>query len=137
MTSNRSWFRGLGLAAATALALSACGSSEIGSETAKNEEQAAAAGGECGDLKLAVNPWVGFAADAYVVGELAKSELGCQVEYKTLKEEPSWQGFATGEVDVVIEDWGHPDLEAKYFADEGDGSAEDFGPTGNIGIIGW
>ena len=68
---------------------------------------------------------------------MAKAELGCTVNYKDLKEDVSWQGFGTGEVDVVIEDWGHPDLEKKFFADSGDGSAEDFGPTGNVGIIGW
>ena len=66
-----------------------------------------------------------------------RDELGCTVNYKDLKEDVSWQGFGTGEVDVVIEDWGHPDLEKKFIADEGDGSAEDVGPTGNVGIIGW
>ena len=86
---------------------------------------------------MAVNPWVGYEASAYVVGTVAESELGCTVEYKELKEDVSWQGFGTGEVDVVIEDWGHPDLEKKFFAEEGDGTATDFGPTGNIGIIGW
>ena len=59
------------------------------------------------------------------------------MNYKDLKEDVSWQGFGTGEVDVVIEDWGHPDLEKQYFEGSGDGSAEDFGPNGNIGIIGW
>ena len=57
--------------------------------------------------------------------------------YKDLKEDVSWQGFGTGEVDVVIEDWGHPDLEKKFFEGSGDGTATDFGPNGNIGIIGW
>ena len=38
---------------------------------------------------------------------------------------------------MVIEDWGHPDLEKKYFKAKGDGSAMDFGPTGNVGIIHW
>ena len=37
----------------------------------------------------------------------------------------------------MIEDWGHPDLEKKFFEGSGDGSAQDFGPTGNIGIIHW
>ncbi len=37
----------------------------------------------------------------------------------------------------MIENWGHPDLEKKYIADKGDGSAMDVGPTGNDGIIGW
>lgn len=127
------------LAAAVAcatLALSACGSGgSIEEQTAANEENAAASG-DCGELNMAVNPWVGYEADAYVVGTLAE-QMGCTVNYKELKEDVSWQGFGTGEVDVVIEDWGHPDLEQKFFAEEGDGSAQDFGPTGNEGIIGW
>jgi glycine betaine/proline transport system substrate-binding protein len=119
-----------------AFALAGCGDSSIDEETAANESQAAERG-DCGELNLAVNPWVGFEADAYVVGHVAEEELGCKVNYKNLKEDVSWQGFGTGEVDVVLEDWGHPDLEKKFFADQGDGSAMDFGPTGNVGIIGW
>ena len=68
---------------------------------------------------MAVNPWVGYEADAYVVGHVAEKELGCKVNYKELKEDVSWQGFGTGDVDVVIEDWGHPDLEKKFFKAEG------------------
>jgi len=120
------------------LTLSACGSGgSIEEETQANESQAAEAGGECGDLNMAVNPWVGFEASAYVVGHIAEDTLGCTVNYKDLKEDVSWQGFGTGEVDVVIEDWGHPDLESKFFEGEGDGTAMDFGPNGNVGIIGW
>ncbi len=120
-----------------ALALTGCGGSSIDEETAENESQAAEAGGECGELNMAVNPWVGYEANAYVVGHVAEDQLGCTVNYKELKEDVSWQGFGTGEVDVVIEDWGHPDLEKKFFDGKGDGSATDFGPTGNVGIIGW
>jgi glycine betaine/proline transport system substrate-binding protein len=136
------WKRGAGLAAAAAcatLALGACGSDGGGSiadQTKENESKAAAAG-DCGDVNMAVNPWVGYEADAYVVGTLMETELGCTVNYKELKEDVSWQGFGTGEVDVVLEDWGHPDLEKKFFAEKGDGSAEAFGETGNVGIIGW
>ena len=125
------------VAASAALVLSACGGSSIDEETAQNEDQAAAGGGDCGELNMAINPWVGYEADAYVVGVVAESELGCTVNYKDLKEDVSWQGFGTGEVDVVIEDWGHPDLEKTFFEGSGDGTATDFGPTGNIGIIGW
>ncbi|MGI8645629.1 MAG: ABC transporter substrate-binding protein [Nocardioides sp.] len=124
-------------AAVATLALSACGGGSIEEETQANESQAAEGGGECGELNMAVNPWVGFEASAYVVGHIAQETLGCTVNYKELKEDVAWQGFGTGEVDVVIEDWGHPDLEEKFFADAGDGSATDFGPQGNIGIIGW
>jgi glycine betaine/proline transport system substrate-binding protein len=131
--------RGAGLLAAlvvASLALAGCGGGSIDEETQANEEQAAETG-DCGDLNMAVNPWVGYEADAYVVGTIAQEQLGCKVNYKELKEDVSWQGFGTGEVDVVIEDWGHPDLEKKFFEGTGDGSAMDMGPTGNVGIIGW
>ena len=88
-------------------------------QTEANESAAADGGGDCGELNMAVNPWVGYEADAYVVGTVAETELGCTVNYKELKEDVSWQGFGTGEVDVVIEDWGHPDLEKKFFAEQG------------------
>ncbi|KAA1420157.1 glycine/betaine ABC transporter substrate-binding protein [Mumia zhuanghuii] len=115
--------------------LAGCGGSSIDDQTKENESKAG--GGDCGEVNMAINPWVGYEASAYVVGAVAESELGCTMNYKELKEDVSWQGFGTGEVDVVIEDWGHPDLEKKFFAEAGDGSAEDFGPNGNVGIIGW
>ena len=119
------------------LVLSACGDGgSIDDETAANESKAAESG-DCGEVNMAVNPWVGYEADAYVVGAVAEQEFGCTMNYKDLKEDVSWQGFGTGEVDIVIEDWGHPDLEKKFFAEEGDGSATDVGPTGDVGIIGW
>ena len=125
------------LAAAAVFVLAGCGGGgSIEAQTEENKEKAAA-GGDCGELNMAINPWVGFEASAYVVGTVAEQELGCTVNYKDLKEDVSWQGFATGEVDVVIEDWGHPDLEKKFFEGSGDGSGMDFGPNGNVGIIGW
>ena len=86
-------------------------------------------------MKLAVNPWVGYEADAAVVGYLLEHELGYTVEKKDLKEEISWQGFASGDVDVVLENWGHPDLVKKYI--DQDKTAVDAGQTGNKGVIGW
>ncbi len=123
--------------AAVALGATACGGGDIATETSQNAS-AAASGGTCGTLNMAVNPWVSYEASAYVVGEIAKEKLGCEVTYKDLKEDVSWQGFGTGEVDVVIEDWGHPDLEKKFVKEQGgDGSATDAGPNGNKGIIHW
>lgn len=133
------WVRGSRAAALTgaaALVLVGCGGGSIEEETEANQKQAAEAG-DCGEINMAINPWVGYEASAYVVGEVAKQELGCTVNYKNLKEDVAWQGFGTGEVDVIIEDWGHPDLEDKFFEEKGDGSAMDFGPNGNVGIIGW
>ncbi len=136
MRINRRGTRLLAVSAIAALALTSCGGGAIDQETNANEEQQSEAG-DCGELNMAVNPWVGYYADAYVIGHIAETELGCTVNYKELKEDVSWQGFGTGEVDVVIEDWGHPELEEQFFAESGDGSAMDFGPTGNVGIIGW
>ena len=117
----------IGVVAATALV--ACGGGDI--ESADTPEGAA----ECGDFNMAINPWVGYEASAYVVGQVAANELGCNVEYKTLKEELAWQGFGSGEVDVVIENWGHDDLKKKYVEEQG--TATVVGPNGNIGVIGW
>lgn len=137
---NRS-LKTLAVAAVAALSVSACGGGDIDAKTSQNASANAsnsAQAGKCGTINMAVNPWVGYEASAYVVGELAKSKLGCTVNYKDLKEDVSWQGFGTGEVDVVIEDWGHPDLEKKFVKDKGgDGSATDGGPNGNKGIIHW
>jgi glycine betaine/proline transport system substrate-binding protein len=126
------------VSAVAVLTLAACGSGggSIEEETKANEDKAAASG-DCGEVNMAVNPWVGYEADAYVFGAVAEQEYGCTMNYKDLKEDVSWQGFGTGEVDVVIEDWGHPDLEDKFFAEKGDGSAMEVGPIGNVGIIGW
>lgn len=125
------------VSAVAVLTLAACGSGgSIDEETKANEDKAAASG-DCGEVNMAVNPWVGYEADAYVYGAVAEQEYGCTMNYKDLKEDVSWQGFGTGEVDIVIEDWGHPDLEDKFFAEKGDGSAMEVGPIGNVGIIGW
>jgi glycine betaine/proline transport system substrate-binding protein len=86
-------------------------------------------------VNIAVNPWVGYEANAAIVGYLLEHELGYTVEYKNLKEEVSWQGFANGDVDVVLENWGHPDLVAKYIDEQK--VAVDAGTTGNVGLIGW
>ncbi|MFY9914698.1 MAG: ABC transporter substrate-binding protein [Nocardioidaceae bacterium] len=124
----------LGVVAVAAItALSGCGGSTI-----KDSNAGSGSGTDCGTLNMAINNWVGYEADAYVVGEVAAKQLGCTVNYKDLDEQISWKGFGSGQVDVVIENWGHAELQKKYMADQGgDGSAVDFGPTGNEGIIGW
>jgi glycine betaine/proline transport system substrate-binding protein len=78
---------------------------------------------------------VGYEADAAVVGYVLKTQLGYKVEEKNLKEEIAWQGFESGDVDVILENWGHPELVTKYI--ETNKTAIDAGLTGNKGIIGW
>ncbi|MER6005075.1 ABC transporter substrate-binding protein [Nonomuraea angiospora] len=123
--------RALALVTGGGLLLSACSGAKVG-ET----QQAAAGGGKtCGTFNLAVNPWVGYEANAAVIALVAEKNLGCKVVKKDLKEEVSWQGFATGEVDAVVENWAHDDLKKKYIDEQK--VAVSAGPTGNKGVIGW
>jgi glycine betaine/proline transport system substrate-binding protein len=103
-----------------ALAFAACGTS---------------GGAGKGTVNIAVNPWVGYEADAAVVAYLLEKELGYTVVKKDLKEDVSWQGLESGEVDVILENWGHPDLEQIYITDKK--VALDAGSTGNEGVIFW
>jgi glycine betaine/proline transport system substrate-binding protein len=120
------------LVTASVLTLGACGGDSI-----ENADEPAG-GQDCGEMNMAINPWVGYEADAHVVGYVAQTKLGCTVNYKNLDEQVSWKGFGTGAVDVVIENWGHPELQKKYMTDKGgDGTAVDAGLTGNDGVIGW
>ena len=119
------------------LALAACSSPGGGASAtpAGSSGTPASAPATGGTVNIAINPWVGYEANAAVVAHVLEKELGYTVVKKDLKEDVSWQGFETGEVDVIIEDWGHPELEKKY-VDE-DKVAQDAGETGNIGVIGW
>ncbi|MGI8577109.1 MAG: glycine betaine ABC transporter substrate-binding protein [Nocardioidaceae bacterium] len=129
--SSRGALKAVAVAASLTLGLAACGGGNIKTGSSTN----AAGGKTCGTFNIAVNPWVGYEADAYVVGDVAATKLGCDVQYKNLKEEVSWAGFGTGEVDVVLENWGHPDLVQRYI--KGNHTAEVAGLTGNRGVIGW
>ena len=122
------------------LTLTACGGAKIGAAAPAGSGGSGGSGGssnsgKCGTFHLAVNPWVGYEADAAVVAYVAQHNLGCTVDKKDLKEEIAWQGFGTGEVDAVLENWGHDDLKAKYIT--GQKTAVEAGSTGNKGIIGW
>jgi glycine betaine/proline transport system substrate-binding protein len=120
-------------AGVAALVLSACGGGSVEDQTQANES--GAGGGECGDFNILVHPWVGYTADAYVVGHVAEEELGCTVNYVELKEGgPSYQALASGDGDVILEEWSH---QAELEAAVADGTAMDLGSMGAVGIIGW
>lgn len=121
------------VAAVAAVVLAACGGRSGGS-TAPDGSGPAASGPK-GTVNIAINPWVGYEANAAVVGYILKNKLGYTVTEKNLKEEIAWQGFESGEVDVIIENWGHADLTKTYVEEKK--VAVDAGPTGNKGIIGW
>ncbi len=123
---RRTWL--LALAAVVGLGLTACGGGDISETTTETA-------GDCGDLRIAINPWTGYVSNAHVIGQVAKTELGCNVTYPEVKEEVGWQGMADGSIDTIVENWGHPDLVKKYIDEQG--AVEDAGLTGNDGIIGW
>lgn len=119
--------------AALALGLSACGGGNIEQPSASGS--AGGGGKECGDLRIAVNPWTGYVSNAHVIGYVAQTKLGCKVTYPDVKEEVGWQGMASGSIDTIVENWGHADLTKKYVDEQK--SVQDAGLTGNQGIIGW
>jgi glycine betaine/proline transport system substrate-binding protein len=128
------------LAAALAILFGACagrggGTSPAARSAASGAASAPASTGPKGTVNIAINPWVGYEADAAVVGWVLKEKLGYTVAEKNLKEEISWQGFETGDVDVILENWGHPELTKTYVTDKK--IAVDAGLTGNKRIIGW
>lgn len=125
------WRAGAAGLAILGLTLTACGGAKVGDDSAGGSGES----GKCGTFNLAVNPWVGYEANAAVIAYVAEHDLGCKVTKKDLKEEIAWQGFGTGEVDAVVENWGHDDLKKKYITDQK--TAVDAGPTGNEGLIGW
>jgi len=88
-----------------------------------------------GTVKIAINPWVGYEADAAVVAYLLEKELGYKVEKLPLTEQISWEGFESGTVDVIMENWGHAELAQEFITDKK--VAVDAGSTGVDGIIGW
>ncbi len=117
------------LATVVGLGLAGCGGGNI-------EDTTSSAGGEdCGDLRIAINPWTGYVANAHVIGQVAEKELGCNVSYPEVKEEVGWQGMADGSIDTIVENWGHADLVKKYIDEQG--TVQDAGLTGGKGLIGW
>ncbi|MFF8605573.1 ABC transporter substrate-binding protein [Streptomyces sp. NPDC015346] len=124
---------GIAGVAVIGLTLTACGGAKVGDSS--SGAGGSGSSGTCGTFNLAVNPWVGYEANAAVIAHVAEHDLGCEVNQKDLKEEIAWQGFGTGEVDAVVENWGHDDLKKKYITDQK--TAVDAGPTGNEGLIGW
>ena len=52
-----------------------------------------------------------------------------------LTEAASWKGLASGEIDVILENWGHDGVKKTYIDDQK--VAVEQGLTGNKGVIGW
>ena len=94
---------------------------------------------QCGSetIVLAVNPWVGAAANANVAKNIMESEMGCTVELQEVNESAQFPAMADGDVDATLEVWpsGHA-KDRKDYIDKA-GSVVDAGELGIIGNIGW
>ncbi|MEW9531534.1 ABC transporter substrate-binding protein [Microbispora sp. NPDC049125] len=88
-----------------------------------------------GTVRLAINPWIGYEASAAVVAYLLQHELGYKVQRVESGEADSWKGFEKGTVDVVLENWAHPELKREYIDQKK--VAVTAGENGNKGVIGW
>ncbi|HYP44939.1 MAG TPA: ABC transporter substrate-binding protein [Propionibacteriaceae bacterium] len=130
----RSWRLAGAVVAASALLLTGCGGSAVNQAQPAGESSGGSAAA-CAPFSMAMNAWVGYTASASVVSYVAKEKLGCTVNQKDLNEQVAWQGFESGEIDVIIENWAHADLKKKYI--ETAKVAEIAGKNGNVGQIGW
>jgi glycine betaine/proline transport system substrate-binding protein len=129
---------GSGSSAGTSAGASAAPSTAATPAASTAASPAASAGGLKGNgetINIAVNPWVGYESNAAVIGYLLENQLNYKVEFKNLTEQVSWEGFQSGDVDAVVENWGHDDLVKTYITEKK--VAEDAGQTGIKGVIGW
>ena len=107
------------------LTLSACGAAETG----KKDE----AGGKK-SVTLTVPSWVGAQANTAVAGYILKKELGYHVKTQQMGEVLAWDALSKGDIDAVMEDWGHPKEEKQYVTTKKTVvKGGDLGVTGHIG----
>ncbi|MGR8008800.1 ABC transporter substrate-binding protein [Streptomyces hypolithicus] len=108
------------------LALSACGAAKT------NESNDAGGGGKT--VKLTVPSWVGAQANTAVAAHLLEKELGYKVKTQQMGEVLAWDAMSKGDIDAVMEDWGHPKEEKQYVDTKKTVvKGGDLGVTGHIG----
>jgi glycine betaine/proline transport system substrate-binding protein len=88
-------------------------------------------------VTIAVNPWLGSAANANVAKVLLEQQLGYTVELVEIDEFAQFPALSTGDLDATLEVWpsGHAKDYKKYI--EGNNGVVDGGQLGAIGQIGW
>ncbi|MEU1471397.1 ABC transporter substrate-binding protein [Streptomyces sp. NPDC005761] len=119
------------LASATALfAVAGCGAADM---TQQASPFANARGAKT--VTLSVQSWVGAQANVAVAEYLLEHELGYRVDTVQIDEVPAWDALSQGRVDAILEDWGHPEQEARYVQDKK--TIRSGGELGVTGHIGW
>lgn len=142
MRKPRRW---MGVAAVATFALLAAACSDVnsgdGGDTGGTSDSGAV-GSQVPDnsditIKIAVNPWVGAAANANIAKDLLEEKLGYTVELVEIDEFAQFPALSTGDLDATLEVWpsGHAKDFKKYI--EGQNGVVDGGQLGVIGQIGW
>ena len=88
-------------------------------------------------VTIAVNAWVGAAANAHVAKVLLEDKLGYTVELVDIDEFEQFPAIAAGDIDATLEIWpsGHAKDYKQYI--ENEAGVVDGGEIGVIGQIGW
>jgi glycine betaine/proline transport system substrate-binding protein len=95
-----------------AVALAACSGSGKQAPPRSSAPPPATSSGECGTFRIAYDPSNGYEASAFIVGTIAKRELGCDVEYVRTTSRNAWMLVADGEADTYLDAYGNQDLRA-------------------------
>ena len=104
--------------------------------TSRTRQRRRPGGKDCGDLNIAVNPWVGYEADAHVVGYVAETSSAARSSYQDVKEEVAWQGLANGRSTRSSRTGATPDLVQEVHRPSRRPSRTPGRPA-TTGIIGW
>jgi glycine betaine/proline transport system substrate-binding protein len=122
--------------------LAACGSSATKTVTtaaagAATTTAAAPAAAKAGEITIAVNPWGGSAANAYIAKYVLETKLNTPVKLVELDENASWIGLDKGDIDANLEIWpsGHG-ADVKTYIDEKK-TVVNLGLLGPTGKIAW
>ncbi len=121
------------LVAVLALALAGCSGNEPEAEPKPRPPQPSPASADCGDFRIAYDPTNGYEASAFIVGDLAERQLGCDVEYVKTSSRRAWGVVAGGEADVYLDAYGNEDLRGRL-ARRG-GPVTVVGPSGIVGGV--
>lgn len=95
---------------AVVLTVTGCGGSSSPEPPEPTAPTPRANRGDCGDFTIAYNPDNGYEASAFVVGRLAKDELGCDVTYLETTSRRAWRLVAAGKADVYLDAYGSRQL---------------------------
>ncbi|MGW0560297.1 ABC transporter substrate-binding protein [Streptomyces sp. NPDC003016] len=108
------------------LALSGCGAAETGRSSVV---------GGTKTVRLTVPSWVGAQANTAVAAYLLEEELGYTVRTQQMGEVLAWDALSRGNIDGILEDWGHPEEEKRYVDTKK--TVVRGGGLGVTGHIGW